>query len=54
MVAAGLGIAIAPRLALTNRRHHVRLVSFATDVPAPTRRIMLARRRGAPHRPLWP
>jgi DNA-binding transcriptional LysR family regulator len=43
MVAAGLGIAIAPRLALTNRRHDVRLVSFATDVPAPTRRIMLAR-----------
>ncbi|QUH03967.1 LysR family transcriptional regulator [Saccharopolyspora erythraea] len=43
MVAAGLGIAIAPRLALTNRRHDVRLVNFATDVPAPTRRILLAR-----------
>ncbi|GAA4616718.1 LysR substrate-binding domain-containing protein [Saccharopolyspora hordei] len=46
MVAAGLGIAIAPRLALTNRRHDVRLVSFATDVPAPTRRILLARPAG--------
>ncbi|GAA0527850.1 LysR family transcriptional regulator [Saccharopolyspora thermophila] len=43
MVAAGLGIAIAPRLALTNRRHDVRLVGFATGVPAPTRRILLAR-----------
>ncbi|WP_020670359.1 LysR family transcriptional regulator [Amycolatopsis nigrescens] len=43
MVAAGLGIAIAPRLALTNRRNDVRLVRFATDVPAPTRRILLAR-----------
>jgi DNA-binding transcriptional LysR family regulator len=43
MVAAGLGIAIAPRLALTNRRHDVRLAGFATDVPAPTRRILLAR-----------
>ncbi|WP_331477324.1 LysR substrate-binding domain-containing protein [Amycolatopsis sp. CA-230715] len=43
MVAAGLGIAIAPRLALTNRRSDVRLVSFASGVPAPTRRILLAR-----------
>ncbi|WP_433873441.1 LysR family transcriptional regulator [Saccharopolyspora sp. CA-218241] len=43
MVAAGLGIAVAPRLALTNRRHDVRLLGFATDVPAPTRRILLAR-----------
>ena len=43
MVAAGLGIAIAPRLALTNRRPDVRLVHFATDVPAPTRRILVAR-----------
>lgn len=43
MVAAGLGIAIAPRLALTNRRHDVRLASFATGVPAPTRRLLLAR-----------
>lgn len=43
MVAVGLGIAIAPRLALTNRRNDVRLIQFATDVPAPTRRILLAR-----------
>ncbi|MGC7098315.1 LysR family transcriptional regulator [Amycolatopsis lurida] len=43
MVAAGLGIAIAPRLALTNRRNDVRLVPFGSDVPAPTRRILLAR-----------
>lgn len=51
MVAAGLGIAIAPRLALTNRRHDVRLLQFADDVPAPTRRILLAR---TPHRPPAP
>lgn len=43
MVAAGLGIAIAPRLALSNRRNDVRLINFATDVPTPTRRILLAR-----------
>ncbi|MFJ8816076.1 LysR family transcriptional regulator [Amycolatopsis thermoflava] len=45
MVAAGLGIAIAPRLALTNRRNDVRLIPFGTDVPAPTRRILLAHAR---------
>lgn len=43
MVAAGLGIALAPRLALTNRRSDVRLLPFGSDVPAPTRRILLAR-----------
>ncbi|MEO3753403.1 LysR substrate-binding domain-containing protein [Streptomyces sp. B6B3] len=43
MVAAGLGIAIAPRLALTNRRNDVRLMRFGSDVPAPVRRILLAR-----------
>ncbi|MHA6800217.1 LysR family transcriptional regulator [Bounagaea algeriensis] len=43
MVAAGLGLAIAPRLALTNRRHDVRLINFDARVPAPTRRILLAR-----------
>ncbi len=43
MVAAGLGIAIAPRLALTNRRSDVRLLPFASDAPAPVRRILLAR-----------
>ncbi|WP_031466412.1 LysR family transcriptional regulator [Sciscionella sediminilitoris] len=42
MVAAGLGIAIAPRLALANRRSDVRLAGFPTGVPAPTRRILLA------------
>ncbi|TDD83990.1 LysR family transcriptional regulator [Saccharopolyspora karakumensis] len=51
MVAAGLGIAIAPRLALTNRRHDVRLVHFADDVPAPTRRILLARNASRPPTP---
>ena len=44
MVAAGLGIAIAPRLALTNRRHDVRLIAFESrGRPAPARRILLAR-----------
>jgi DNA-binding transcriptional LysR family regulator len=43
MVAAGLGIALAPRLALTSRRSDVRLLPFGADVPAPTRRILLAR-----------
>ena len=42
MVAAGLGIAIAPRLALTNRRNDVRLLSFDSRAPAPIRRILLA------------
>jgi DNA-binding transcriptional LysR family regulator len=40
MVAAGLGVALAPRLALTGLRDDVRVVQFADDVPA--RRIMLA------------
>lgn len=43
MVAAGIGIAFAPRLAMTNRRNDVRLLSFDTRVPAPTRRILVAR-----------
>ncbi|RFC78039.1 LysR family transcriptional regulator [Streptomyces sp. AcE210] len=43
MVAAGLGIALAPRLALTNRRSDVRLLHLGSDVPAPARRILLAR-----------
>ena len=50
-LAAGLGIAIAPRLALTNRRHDVRLVHFADDVPAPTRRILLSRTANRPPTP---
>jgi DNA-binding transcriptional LysR family regulator len=48
MVAAGLGIALAPRLALTSRRSDVRLLPFASHVPAPTRRILLARATAAP------
>jgi DNA-binding transcriptional LysR family regulator len=51
MVAAGLGIVIAPRLALTNRRSDVRLLRFAPEAPAPVRRILLAqpaRRRATP------
>ncbi|MBA8826814.1 DNA-binding transcriptional LysR family regulator [Saccharopolyspora lacisalsi] len=51
MVAAGLGIAVAPRLAMTNRRHDVRLLEFATDVPAPTRRILLAHPASRPPTP---
>lgn len=42
MVAAGLGIAMAPRLALTNRRDDVRLLPLGPDVAAPVRRILLA------------
>ncbi|WP_017241805.1 LysR family transcriptional regulator [Streptomyces sp. SS] len=51
MVAAGLGIALAPRLALTSRRSDVRLLPFASDVPAPTRRILLARAAARPATP---
>ncbi|MFF6879712.1 hypothetical protein ACFY9S_31020 [Streptomyces sp. NPDC012474] len=43
MVAAGPGIALALRLALTSRRSDVHLLSFASDAPAPTRRTLLAR-----------
>lgn len=43
MVAAGLGIALAPRLALTSRRSDVRLLALTADNPPPTRRILLAR-----------
>ncbi|MGW8375156.1 LysR family transcriptional regulator [Streptomyces sp. ODS28] len=43
MVAAGLGIAIAPRLALTSRRSDVRLLPLTSDEPTPVRRILLAR-----------
>lgn len=51
MVAAGLGIALAPRLALTSRRSDVRLLPFASDVAAPTRRILLARSTSRPATP---
>lgn len=40
MVAVGLGIAIAPRLALANQREDVTIVSLGRD--APRRRILLA------------
>ena len=41
MVAAGLGVALAPRLALTGVRDDVRVLRLADDVPS--RRIMVAR-----------
>lgn len=41
MVAVGLGVALAPRLALTNLRDDVRVIPV--DPPAPARRILLAR-----------
>jgi molybdate transport repressor ModE-like protein len=41
MVAAGLGVALAPQLALSGVRDDVRVLRFADGVPA--RRIMLAR-----------
>ena len=41
MVAVGLGIALAPRLALTNLRSDVRVIEV--DPPAPSRRVLLAR-----------
>jgi molybdate transport repressor ModE-like protein len=41
MVAVGLGVALAPRLALTNLRDDVRIVSLGDDTPY--RRILLAR-----------
>ncbi|MER7203717.1 LysR family transcriptional regulator [Streptomyces sp. CB01635] len=47
MVAAGLGLALAPRLALTNRRSDVRLLPLSHEQSAselsPVRRILLAR-----------
>lgn len=54
MVAAGLGIAIAPRLAVSNHRSDVRLVRFGTDTPAPVRRILLARSRARAATPTTP
>jgi DNA-binding transcriptional LysR family regulator len=41
MVAVGLGVALAPRLALMNLRDDVRVLSLGSA--APTRRILLAR-----------
>lgn len=51
MVAAGLGLLIAPRLALTNRRQDVRLLNFDADTPAATRRILLAHPTSRPPSP---
>nr|WP_324613110.1 LysR family transcriptional regulator [Streptomyces sp. SBT349] len=41
MVSIGLGIALAPRLALTNLRSGIRVITLEPE--APTRRILLAR-----------
>ena len=41
MVAVGLGVALAPRTALTNLRDDLRVIDVSPD--APVRRIMLAR-----------
>lgn len=43
MVAAGLGIALAPRLSLTNLRDDVRLVPLNPSTQVPVRRILLGR-----------
>ncbi|MGY1683276.1 LysR family transcriptional regulator [Geodermatophilus sp. SYSU D01176] len=43
MVSVGLGIALAPRTAVTNPHPDVRVISLGTTAPA--RRILLARRR---------
>jgi DNA-binding transcriptional LysR family regulator len=44
MVAVGLGVALAPRLALANLREDVTVLSLGKD--APRRRILLARLDG--------
>lgn len=49
MVAAGMGVAMAPRLTVVNMRSDVRVIPLSE--PAPTRRILLARLR---ERPLSP
>lgn len=46
MVAAGLGVALAPRLSLTNLRDDVRLVPLDPRVPVPVRRILLGQLKG--------
>jgi DNA-binding transcriptional LysR family regulator len=46
MVAAGLGVALAPRLSLTNLRDDVRLVPLDPRIPVPVRRILLGRLKG--------
>jgi len=49
MVAAGVGVAMAPRLTVVNMRSDVRVIPLG--LPAPTRRILVARLR---ERPLSP
>jgi DNA-binding transcriptional LysR family regulator len=46
MVAAGLGVALAPRLSLTNLRDDVRLVPLDPRIPVPVRRILLGQLKG--------
>ena len=46
MVAAGIGIAMAPRVTIVNMRSDVRVIPLGP--PAPTRRILVARLRDRP------
>ena len=43
MVGAGLGIALAPRTAVTNRLPSIKIISLGGTVPA--RRVLVGRRR---------
>lgn len=47
MVAAGLGVALAPRLSLTNLRNDVRLVPLDPKTPMPIRRILMGNLKGS-------
>jgi DNA-binding transcriptional LysR family regulator len=49
MVSVGLGIAFAPRTAITNKHPDVRIVSLGSSAPA--RRILVAHRRDRVHAP---
>lgn len=49
MVAAGIGVAMAPRLTVVNMRADVRVIPL--NRPAPTRRILVARLRERPPSP---
>lgn len=46
MVAAGLGVALAPRLSLTNLRNDVRLVPLDPKTPMPIRRVLMGVLKG--------
>jgi DNA-binding transcriptional LysR family regulator len=50
MVAAGFGVALAPRLALQGIRPGVSVLTL--KAPAPERRILLVRMSGAPQTPV--